>query len=160
MTKQQLALCAGISVRTLSKWCRPYKKELEALGMTSHMKLLPPHIVGWICNRFCIDADWPCEKNGNNATRWCTNVQKTENALRECRTFANVNRKPGILLHQTSFTSSNTTSTPCSNSSKKSVTSSAKCWNGLGASSPSPSPPSSSRAASAESTHAQKIFFL
>ena len=49
MTKQQLALCAGISVRTLSKWCRPYKKELETLGMTSHMKLLPPHIVG--CTR-------------------------------------------------------------------------------------------------------------
>lgn len=28
MTKQQLADCARVSVRTLMNWCRPYRKEL------------------------------------------------------------------------------------------------------------------------------------
>ena len=51
MTKHQLAIHAGISVRTQNKWCQPHRKHLEALGMTSHMKILPPHIVGWICHR-------------------------------------------------------------------------------------------------------------
>ena len=57
MTKQQLSYHAGVSVRTLTKWCRPYRKELEAIGMTPNMKILPPHIVGWICDKFCIAVD-------------------------------------------------------------------------------------------------------
>ena len=57
MTKQQLAYHAGVSVRTLSNWCRPYRKELEAIGMTPNMKILPPQIVSWICKQFCITVD-------------------------------------------------------------------------------------------------------
>ena len=31
MTKQQLADCAGVSVRTLNRWCRRFDRELAAI---------------------------------------------------------------------------------------------------------------------------------
>ena len=31
MTKQQLAESAGVSVRTLNRWCEPYRQELEEM---------------------------------------------------------------------------------------------------------------------------------
>jgi hypothetical protein len=55
MSKQQLADRAGVSVRTLNNWCRPYQRELQEMGMTPGMRVLPPHIVKWIVDRFCID---------------------------------------------------------------------------------------------------------
>ena len=33
MSKQQLALCAGVTVRTLFNWCKPYHKELARMGL-------------------------------------------------------------------------------------------------------------------------------
>ena len=57
MTKQQIAACAGVSVRTLLNWCKPYQKELAQMGMTPGMRVLPPIIVKWIAERFCIDID-------------------------------------------------------------------------------------------------------
>lgn len=33
MSKQQLADAAGVSVTTLMNWCRPFRKELEAMGL-------------------------------------------------------------------------------------------------------------------------------
>ena len=56
MSKQQLAQCAGVTVRTLFNWCRPYHKELERMGLKPGMRVLPPHIVKWIAERFCIDV--------------------------------------------------------------------------------------------------------
>ena len=38
MTKQQLAACAGVSVRTLMNWCGPYKQELARMGATGVKK--------------------------------------------------------------------------------------------------------------------------
>ena len=55
MTKQQLAQCAGVTTKTLSNWCKPFRKELEAMGMQPLMKVLPPHIVRFIAEKFCID---------------------------------------------------------------------------------------------------------
>ena len=55
--KQQLAQCAGVTVRTLFNWCRPYRKELARLGLKPGMRVLPPHIVKWIADRFCIDLE-------------------------------------------------------------------------------------------------------
>ena len=57
MTKQQLAQCAGVTVRTLFNWCRPYRKELARMGLKPGMRVLPPHIVKWIADRFCIDLE-------------------------------------------------------------------------------------------------------
>ncbi len=57
MSKQQLAQRAGVSVRTLGNWLRPYLKELEQLGQTPHMKVLTPPLVKWIVEKFCIEVD-------------------------------------------------------------------------------------------------------
>ena len=57
MTRTQLAAYAGVSVRTLVNWCKPYQKELAQMGMTPDMRVLPPNIVKWITERFCIDID-------------------------------------------------------------------------------------------------------
>ena len=54
---KQLAQCAGVTVRTLFNWCRPYRKELAQMGLKPGMRVLPPHIVKWIADRFCIDLE-------------------------------------------------------------------------------------------------------
>jgi hypothetical protein len=56
MSKQELAYGAGVSVKTLMNWLQPYQKELQGMGMKQHAKVLPPNVVQWICNRFCIDV--------------------------------------------------------------------------------------------------------
>ena len=52
MTKQQLADSAGVTTKTLMSWCAPFMKELETMGMQPHMKVLPPHIVRFIVEKF------------------------------------------------------------------------------------------------------------
>ena len=52
MARQQLAECAGVSVRTLSKWCIPFRHELDELGLRPGMIVLPPNIVMRICEKF------------------------------------------------------------------------------------------------------------
>ena len=55
MSKSQLADSAGVSVRTLMNWCAPFRKELTRMGMSPTAKVLPPHIVKFICEKFDID---------------------------------------------------------------------------------------------------------
>ena len=55
MSKQQLADAAGVSVTTLMNWCKAYRSELDALGMRQNMRVLPPHIVKFIAEKFCIE---------------------------------------------------------------------------------------------------------
>ena len=55
MSKQQLADCAGVSVNTLMKWCKPFLKELEPMGFRTNDKVLPPNIVKFLVEKFCID---------------------------------------------------------------------------------------------------------
>ena len=52
MLKSELAREAGVSVRTFNRWCKPYHKELVKMG--SRMKLLPPKIVAYLTDKFCI----------------------------------------------------------------------------------------------------------
>ncbi len=54
MLKSELAREAGVSRRTLNNWCKPYMKELTAMGYRPTMKLLPPKIVQFMKDQFCI----------------------------------------------------------------------------------------------------------
>ena len=56
MTKSELADCAGVTVKTLMNWCRPFREDLTALGMNPRAKKLPPHIVHFLTEKFCIDV--------------------------------------------------------------------------------------------------------
>ena len=56
MTKQQLADCAGVSDRTLMNWCEPFRSELERMGMKPSSRVLPPHVVKYLSELFCIDV--------------------------------------------------------------------------------------------------------
>ena len=55
MTKQKLADKAGVSLNTLNKWCKPLKAELEAMGLQPNTRLLPPVVIKFIAEKFCID---------------------------------------------------------------------------------------------------------
>ena len=55
MLKSELARRAGVSVNTLMAWCRPFKSELEHLGMKACSKKLPPHVVQFLAEKFCIE---------------------------------------------------------------------------------------------------------
>lgn len=57
MSKQQLADKAGVSINTLNRWCQPLRKELEAMGLPPKARMLPPNIVKFIAERFCIDVE-------------------------------------------------------------------------------------------------------
>ena len=56
MLKSELAREAGVSVKTLNRWCKPYRKELTEIGWNPRMKLLPPKIVQFMVETFCIDV--------------------------------------------------------------------------------------------------------
>jgi len=56
MSKKQLADCAGVSVRTLNRWCRPLKKKLQRMGVAPCAKVLPPNVVEYLTKRFCIEV--------------------------------------------------------------------------------------------------------
>ena len=56
MLKQELADAAGVSLRTLHRWCEPYREELLRMVWQPKMILLPPHIVKFLSEKFCIDV--------------------------------------------------------------------------------------------------------
>ena len=56
MSKQELADAAGVTVKTLMNWCRPYRDELAVMGLKPTAKKLPPHVVAYLSEIFCIDV--------------------------------------------------------------------------------------------------------
>ena len=56
MTKSELADRAGVSVNTLNRWCKPFRRELEAMGVTRKQRLLPPLAVKLIAEKLCIEV--------------------------------------------------------------------------------------------------------
>ena len=56
MSKQQLADKAGVSLNTLRRWCKPLQQELEHLGLQPGARMLPPSVVKYIADKFCIDV--------------------------------------------------------------------------------------------------------
>ena len=57
MSKSELADRAGVTVQTLMNWCRRFDDELSAMGMRPNAKVLPPHIVKFIAEKFAIDVE-------------------------------------------------------------------------------------------------------
>jgi hypothetical protein len=57
MSKSELADKAGITVTTLMNWCKPYQKELEAMGVKTKDRVLNPKAVRFIVEKFCIDIE-------------------------------------------------------------------------------------------------------
>ena len=55
MSKSELADRAGISLNTLGRWLKPHMEELRRLGYQPNARLLPPVIVKYIVDTFCID---------------------------------------------------------------------------------------------------------
>ena len=56
MSKTELAKKAGVNIRTLMRWCQPFQKELTIMGLKPTAKKLPPHIVAFLSEKFCIDV--------------------------------------------------------------------------------------------------------
>ncbi len=56
MLKQELADRAGVTVRTLRNWCQPYREELLRMGLKPKSKLLPPHVVKYLSEKFVIEV--------------------------------------------------------------------------------------------------------
>ena len=56
MLKSELARAAGVSVKTLNRWCRPHRKALRDMGWNDSMKLLTPRIVQYMVDTFCIEV--------------------------------------------------------------------------------------------------------
>lgn len=51
MTRQQIAAYAGMNVRKLYNWFRPFRQEMEQMRLAEFMRLLQPHIVRFIAYR-------------------------------------------------------------------------------------------------------------
>jgi hypothetical protein len=56
-SKSELAEAAGVSLDTLREWCKPYRQELEAMGMRHNARVLPPKVVMFLAEKFCIDIE-------------------------------------------------------------------------------------------------------
>ena len=56
MTRQQLAAYAGVDARTLRKWIKPHQRLLWRMGMPKGKGALPPNVVKWIVDKYCIDT--------------------------------------------------------------------------------------------------------
>ena len=56
MSKSELAARAGVSLNTFSRWCKPFREELAAMGLQPHQKVLPPRIVKYLVEKLCIDT--------------------------------------------------------------------------------------------------------
>jgi hypothetical protein len=54
-SKYELAVAAGVSPETFRRWLRSDKAYLEANGISRSAKILPPKVVKYLCEKYCID---------------------------------------------------------------------------------------------------------
>lgn len=55
--KNEIAMAAGVSIRTFSRWLKTREQDLLRMGVTKNMRLIPARAVRWICNEYGIDED-------------------------------------------------------------------------------------------------------
>ena len=56
-SKSELAEAAGVSLNTLREGCKPWQKERESMGLRPNARVLPPKVVNFLAEKFCIDID-------------------------------------------------------------------------------------------------------
>lgn len=57
MSKYELAEAAGVSAATFRRWLKTDKMFLEANGITPRTKVLPPNVVQYLCDKYCINIE-------------------------------------------------------------------------------------------------------
>ena len=55
ISKKELARLAGVSERTFCRYIASRRHILEAMGIPSNARLLPPKAVKYVCEDYCID---------------------------------------------------------------------------------------------------------
>lgn len=55
-TKIELARAAGVSGETFRRWLRSDEAYLRANGITARTKILPPKVVMYLCEKYCIEV--------------------------------------------------------------------------------------------------------
>ena len=48
--KFEIALAAGMSSRTFSRWLHAHRQELDRMGIAPRLQLLPPKAVKYVCD--------------------------------------------------------------------------------------------------------------
>ncbi|MBO4986328.1 MAG: hypothetical protein J6C57_05215 [Paludibacteraceae bacterium] len=56
-TKIELARAAGVSGETFRRWLRSDEAYLRANGITPRTKILPPKVVKYLCEKYCIEIE-------------------------------------------------------------------------------------------------------
>ena len=56
MSKFELAEAAGVSKETFRRWIRNDKAYFEANNISPSAKILPPKVVKYLCEKYCIDV--------------------------------------------------------------------------------------------------------
>ena len=54
-TKKQLADAAGVSPDTFRRWLIADRAYMKQQGVALRAKILPPHVVKYLCVKYCID---------------------------------------------------------------------------------------------------------
>lgn len=54
-SKIELARAAGVSGETFRRWLRSDAAYLKANHITPKTKVLPPHVVRYLCEKYCIE---------------------------------------------------------------------------------------------------------
>jgi len=55
MSKAELANAAGVSRDTFRRWLKTDAEYMRAHGVTPTAKVLPPHVVKHLIDKYCID---------------------------------------------------------------------------------------------------------
>ena len=67
-TKIELARAAGVSGETFRRWLRTDAAFLRANHITPKTKILPPHVVKYLCEKYDIEVE--CERWKVKGERW------------------------------------------------------------------------------------------
>ena len=55
--QKELAILLGVNKRTLNRWLKPHRNELEKLGVKPCGQIFTPGAVKYLCEVFCISLD-------------------------------------------------------------------------------------------------------